>query len=125
MIDPYSEKWHRRTIKLTESIESVLDVITSACNYTEELVGTFNSTLADSSDRMAKKMISLAELIGDETQQGDGIRFAFEVESMDLKEIVVYVMVLELFTILAFLTMMRSAKLRERVVMPKKRHRRK
>jgi hypothetical protein len=111
-------------MKLTESIRSVLDVVTSACNYTEDLIGTFNSTLANSSDRMTKKMISLAELVSDD-QQGGGIRFTFEVESMDLKEIVVYVMALELFMVLTFLTMMRSAKLRDRVIIPKKRQRRK
>jgi hypothetical protein len=125
ILDPYVDKWYRRSTKLTESIASALGVIASACNYTEALVGTFNSTLTDSSDRMTEKLISLAELVGDDAQQAAGIRFAFEVESIDLKGVVAYAMAIELFMVLAFLTMMRSAKLREQVIMPKKRHRRK
>lgn len=56
---PYCQKWHRRTIKITDNIREARSIMNTASNYTQQLLENFNSTL---SHTIFKTSVSVSKL---------------------------------------------------------------
>jgi len=69
-IQPYSQKWHKRTLKIVENVRSARDVMGAAWNYTNQMMLAFNSTVKQSVLKTNIKIIDLAELIAEENEKG-------------------------------------------------------
>lgn len=68
----YSQKWHKRTIKMVEDIQRARNVLGGAWNYTEEIMGDMNRTVRMNAIRMAFKVTTLEELLASDSEAGIG-----------------------------------------------------
>jgi len=60
---PYSHKWQKRTIKVVESIKNAKDALSSAFNYTESVVQSFNNSLRDALLKTNLKISNMTDVI--------------------------------------------------------------
>jgi hypothetical protein len=125
-IVPYSEKWHRRTLKMVDDMRGLRNVMSSAWNFTRSMVNTFNETLVASMAKMSRKVDSLADLL-DEDFDADQEKRVFvirlDVQPFDIKELFLYITILELFLVLIALLMMQHAKVRSKLIEQRNQHR--
>ena len=66
----YSQKWQQRTLKLIERVQKARNVAGAAFNYTFEIMEVFNSTMKQNLLRTSMKIIDLAELLLDVSENG-------------------------------------------------------
>jgi hypothetical protein len=119
IIGPYAEKWQRRTLRIVDQMQELRENMTTAWDFTGEVMRAFHETLATSSAHMAKKVTTLSELLEEEpiapTRRGS-IVVAFEPEvGLDIIDILFYVTIMELFMVIMALTGMKSDRIRDRV----------
>ena len=69
-ITPYAHKWQRRTLRLVERVKQTRDIMTSAYNYTNQIMDAFNSTLQLNSLKTTNKVYDLAQEIVDDGKMG-------------------------------------------------------
>ena len=69
-IIPYAEKWHRRTLKLVDRVKQARNIMTSAYNYTNQIMEDFNSTLQTNYLKTTNKVFDLAPAIVDDGKNG-------------------------------------------------------
>jgi hypothetical protein len=66
----YSEKWHRRTIKIVERVQQSRNVSGVAWQYTQSMLQTFNATLKDSVLKASGKIGDLSDLLREQSELG-------------------------------------------------------
>ncbi|OHT11016.1 Legume-like lectin family protein [Tritrichomonas foetus] len=67
---PYSQKWHTRTLKIIDHVQSARNIMGAAWNYTHEMMDNMNATIKMSSVKTTFKVIDLAELL---TSEADAV----------------------------------------------------
>lgn len=66
-IVPYADRWQRRTLRIVEEMERFRGNLTTAWNFTGQLMNAFRETLMESSARMTEKISGLGELIEEDS----------------------------------------------------------
>jgi hypothetical protein len=119
IIGPYAEKWQRRTLRIVDQMQELHQNLTTAWNFTGEVMRAFHDTIATSSAQMAKKITTLSDLLAEEpisSTRHRSIVVSFETDvGIDIVDIFFYVTILELFMVIIGLTGMRSERVRDRV----------
>lgn len=106
---PYSQKWHRRTIKMTENIRIARNVMASATNYTSELLQNFNSTLKHTIFKTAVTISQLEqELLKSASEQPKAddnttvIVLDLSKDSLSTENIISYLLMLEIICVIIY-----------------------
>jgi hypothetical protein len=60
---PYTQKWHRRTVKIIDQMRAARDVIGTAWNYSQTMVAALNGTVLANTRRAAGKLEDLGGLL--------------------------------------------------------------
>jgi hypothetical protein len=92
--------------------------LTTAWNFTGELMRGFRETVTESSGRMAGKVAGLGELLAEDPLETskNSIVLAFEpAEGLEISEVLFYLTVMECFVAVLVLMGMSSGKMRERL----------
>lgn len=62
-LSPYTQKWHRRTLKVINDIQNAMNVYGAVWNYTNILIGEFKSDLKKSAQKITAKIENLEEIL--------------------------------------------------------------
>ena len=62
-LSPYTQKWHRRTLKVINDIQNAMNVYGAVWNYTNILINDFKSDLQKSAKKIASKIENLEEIL--------------------------------------------------------------
>ena len=111
---PYSQKWHRRTIKIVEGVRNARDIMGSAWNYTNMLLESFNTTLKNNLFHTSTNIMSLSEeLLGisnpDNENNNSTIVIDLSNEGMSADVIITYIVLIEIVVVLIYFLLKRGS----------------
>lgn len=68
---PYTQKWHKRTLKVVADIQNAMNVYGAVWNYTNILIGNFKTDLQNSARKITAKIENLEEILRSENFEPD------------------------------------------------------
>jgi hypothetical protein len=66
---PYTQKWHRRTLKIVDQVRETRDVLGAAWNYSQAVMSSLNQSVAYSSSKTSFKLLNLGVIFQDQAAQ--------------------------------------------------------
>jgi hypothetical protein len=116
-IIPYTQKWHRRTVKIVDRVTAARNVMGSAWNYTHEMLGALNRTFYSSAKKTRFQVTDLGDLFTAESEklEGDADRLGRSTRSLAFLRIFIAIALVELFLILIFFCLLQSQSIRIRI----------
>jgi hypothetical protein len=115
---PYTQKWHRRTLKVVGYVKEARNVYGVAWNYTQEMMAALNASVLQSSDKTSFKLANLAQLFESESQRHvEKIGQLKRDSNKDLK-LFIGLSAIEIAVVVIFALLVQSQKIREKLFRP-------
>ena len=113
----YAQKWQRRTLRLIERVRNSRDIMSSALNYSNELMEALNNTLTISYLKTANKVIDIERELFEDSDYGIDRYGEMEAikESADISWIV-YVSVAEVILIIIGFILVHIPSIRSKIL---------
>ena len=105
-IIPYTDKWYKRTVKVSDIIHGSKDAVTAAMNYTNSVLKSLNESITENSQKFSAKSSTLAELFNEveddfdinELIQESGSKFSSTLLIIGVAEFISLVCILYFFS---------------------------
>ncbi|KAH0785113.1 Legume-like lectin family protein [Histomonas meleagridis] len=117
-LGPYTQKWHRRTVRMVENVKKARNVFELAFNSTDAMVKAMNSTLATNLVKTTLKVVDLVDLINDEAENeiNEVNNEISQISESSLVKSLGLIAIIELVLVSLFLILSRNSNFRAKVL---------